>query len=58
MRRSPYPAALPEFYRKCTRYGVHVGRNTAAATQARGDVVAFVQQVFFGIQPTRQGTQP
>ncbi|MQA21703.1 dienelactone hydrolase family protein [Rugamonas rivuli] len=52
------PAALPEFYRKCTKYGVHVGRNTAAATQARSDVVAFVQQVFFGIQPTQQENQP
>lgn len=42
------PAALPGFYKKCTRYGVHVGRNAAAAEQARRDVLAFVQQVFFG----------
>jgi dienelactone hydrolase len=41
------PAALPDFFKKCTRYGLHVGRNTAAAVQARGDVVAFVRQVFF-----------
>jgi dienelactone hydrolase len=41
------PAALPDFFKKCTRYGLHVGRNTAAAVQARSDVLAFVQQVFF-----------
>jgi dienelactone hydrolase len=42
------PEALPEFYKHCTRHGVHVGRNAAATAQARRDVLAFVQQVFFG----------
>jgi dienelactone hydrolase len=42
------PAELTDFYNRCTRLGVHVGRNEAALRQARGDVTAFVQQLFFG----------
>lgn len=42
------PAKLTDFYKQCTRLGAHAGRNAAATTQARTDVVAFVRQVFFG----------
>ena len=42
------PAKLTDFYKQCTRQGAHAGRNAAATTQARADVVAFVRKVFFG----------
>lgn len=42
------PAALPDFYKQCTAFGVHVGRNDKAVAQARLDVLDFVRQKFFG----------
>lgn len=41
------PAKLTDFYKPCTRLGAHAGRNAAATTQARADVINFVRQVFF-----------
>ncbi|MEV4777667.1 dienelactone hydrolase family protein [Burkholderia sp. LMU1-1-1.1] len=41
------PARLTDFYKACTRLGAHAGRNQAAATQARAEVINFVRQVFF-----------
>ncbi|ELX13919.1 putative dienelactone hydrolase [Janthinobacterium sp. HH01] len=52
------PAALPDFYKPCTKYGVHVGRNAAAVAQARTDVLAFVQEIFFGAKSAELAPAP
>jgi dienelactone hydrolase len=44
------PAKLTDFYKPCTRLGAHAGRNAAAATQARTEVINFVRQVFFPVK--------
>ena len=41
------PAKLTDFYKACTKFGAHAGRNEAAATQARTEVINFVRKIFF-----------
>ena len=41
------PAKLDEFFKSCTKLGVHYGRNDAAFRQSRADAQSFVQSVFF-----------